>query len=58
MSQFWILMTALFLPFESADTMDYIFFPFSSAQFVCTENMDLTKACGSSWFLLPSLFLV
>lgn len=37
-------MTALFLPFESADTMDYIlFFPSVVEQFVCTEKMDLQK---------------
>lgn len=52
-TSFWILMTALFLPLESADTMDYIlFFPSIVEQFVCTEKMDLTKTCSSSLFLL------
>lgn len=53
MYQFLDTMTALFLPFESADTMDYIlFFPSVVEQFVCTEKMDLTKTRSSSLFLL------
>lgn len=56
MYQFWILMTALFLFLNQPTPWILFFFPFSSAQFVCTENKDLTKARGGSSFLLSSLF--
>lgn len=58
MYQFLDTNDSLVSPLESADTMDYILFPFSSEQFVCTEKMDLQKLAAVVCSCFSILFLV
>lgn len=52
MYQFLDTNDSLVSPFESADTMDYILFPFSSWAVCMYRENGLIKTCSSSLFLL------